>query len=179
MTVFRIIFITFWATILPTLPCLGQSVVSRTSAQTENTQSEQPEYNIVTVLNSTQGVTITQPEELTRRLERIARPENTHVQGHTLESPDGRIHNGERKSKGVYRIEVFSDNSSQAKSHATARRRNIQSRFPQYPSSLVFESPFWRVNVGAFSSRSEAEAVMAEIGNVFPAYAPYLRIVRN
>lgn len=131
------------------------------------------EFSIVTKLDSTEGVKIEQPEALTKRLVKI-----------TVDPADAasRTENQltRRESKpAVYRIEVFSDNTNQAKTHATARRRNMQNRFPQYPSTLEFESPFWRVKVGSFSNRSDAEAALAEIRNAFPSYAPYLRIVRN
>ena len=124
-----------------------------------------PAYSITEALQATEGVTIEQPEALSQRLvKNTAATETAHQSN---------------KVSGFYRIEVYADNTKQAKTQATARHRNMQSRFPQYPSVLVFESPFWRVKVGAFSNRSDAEAAMTEIKKVFPAYAPYLRIVRN
>lgn len=119
------------------------------------------------------GVTLNQPDELTRRLAPVQR-EAADETATVAETP-GRT----ERNAGVFRVEVFADNTSQARNHATARRHNIQSQFPQYGTQLVFESPFWRVKVGPFNSRSDAEAAMAEIRNAFPAYAPYLRIVRN
>ena len=130
-------------------------------------------YSITAVLDSTPGVIINQPETLTKRLVKDpgANIDNTNLKGESSVRKDNKT--------AVYRIEVFSDNSPQAKTQATTRRRNVQNRFPQYPSNLVFESPFWRVKVGVFTSRSDAEAAMAEIRNAFPAYGPYLRIVSN
>lgn len=132
-------------------------------------------YNIVTHLADEEGVTIVQPASLTARLSRSRIEEVTSADG-AASKPQ----HGDRVSQGaVWRVEVFSDNTRQAKTNATSRRRTVQSRFPQWPTVLVFESPFWRVKTGAFSSRGDAEAAMAEIKAAFPAYSPYLRVVRN
>lgn len=134
------------------------------------------DFSISARLDTTRGVTLVQPPALARRLMRSAEAVQDNV------SPSKSSERSETKSPargGSYRVEVFSDNTRQAKNHALARQRNVQSRFPQYNVQLVFESPFWRVKVGGFSSRSDAEAAMAEIKAAFPAYSPYLRIVRN
>lgn len=129
------------------------------------------QVSIVEILENTPGVKITQPEALSRRLVKAV-PDVAGDEGHdnTSRTP---------AKSAMYRVEVFADNTKDAKNRATTRRRNIQARLPQYNSQLVFDSPFWRVKVGPFSSRSDAEAAMAEIRAAFPAYAPYLRIVRN
>lgn len=132
-------------------------------------------FCIVDVLNATEGVKIVQPDGLTERLKKSAIvPADMST---NTKSENAQVNS--RNRGGAYRIEVFSDNSRGAKNQANARRRIVQSRFPEYPAVLVFESPFWRVKVGNFSSRSDAEAVMAEIKNALPAYAPYMRVVRN
>ena len=128
---------------------------------------------VVLSLQETPGVTLNQPEALTARLTKTTESESdingaSNTQGAKTSSKTGH-----------YRVEVYSDNTRQAKSHASARVNNLVNRFPQYNTQLVFDSPFWRVKVGPFSSRSDAEAAMAEIRSAFPAYAPYLRIVRN
>ncbi|MBO5052626.1 MAG: SPOR domain-containing protein [Muribaculaceae bacterium] len=59
------------------------------------------------------------------------------------------------------------------------RRSKIASRLPQYPAYLVFESPYWRVRVGDFTTRTEAESAMAEIRRAFPSFSSDLRIVKS
>lgn len=135
----------------------------RVSAQTQS---------IVEKLDSTPGVTIVQPDELKARLAKITATSADEVQSSTTTTPA-------YTRTAYYRVEVFSDNSRNAKNLAMAKRRNMQTRFPQYPSSLSFDSPFWRVHVGEFRSRSDAESAMAEIRQAFPSYAAYLRIVRQ
>ena len=136
------------------------------SAQSEATPS------IVEKLDSTPGVTIVQPEGLKARLAKsTATPAAEAAAAETVAPVYTRT--------AYYRVEVYSDNSRNAKNRATAKRRNMQTRFPQYPSMLSFDSPFWRVHVGEFRSRSDAESAMAEIRRAFPSYGPYLRIVRR
>lgn len=141
--------------------------------------------SITELLNATEGVTIIQPNELSDRLlpvvpdvRKSSQTSTNSVSTKTGTTSRPAVKQPARPSV-AWRVEVFADNSRNAKNQATARRRNMQQRFPQYPSALEYESPFWRVNVGAFNSRSEAEAAMSEIRSAFPAYAPYLRIVRK
>jgi len=44
---------------------------------------------------------------------------------------------------------------------------------------MTFNSPYWRVKVGDFRTRGEAEAAMAEIREAFPSLSSHLRIVRD
>lgn len=131
-------------------------------------------YCIVSVLENTPGVEITQPAVLTQRLVKVDAATSDNATGNGVSAA-----NRSHSKNALYRIEAFADNSRQAKTQATARLRNLRTRFPQYPAQLVFESPFWRVKVGEFRSRGDAEAVMSEIKQAFPSYSPYLRIVRN
>lgn len=79
-----------------------------------------------------------------------------------------------------YRIQVFDDNNVRTAQHeAQNRKRHIESRFPEYRVYTQFNSPYWRVKVGDFRTRSEAEAAMAAIRSAFPGYGAQLRVVRD
>jgi len=79
-----------------------------------------------------------------------------------------------------YRIQVFDDNNVRtAKHEAQNRKRHIESRFPEYKVYTQFNSPYWRVKVGDFRTRSEAEAALAAIRSAFPGYGNQLRVVRD
>lgn len=78
---------------------------------------------------------------------------------------------------GSFTIEVYSDNSKEAKNEAARRKASVQSRFPQYGATLRFDSPFWRVRVGNFRTREDAEKAMASIRRAFPSYSAYMRII--
>lgn len=79
-----------------------------------------------------------------------------------------------------YRVLVFDDNDVRtAKQTAQARRNMIISRFPELNAYIQFNSPYWRVKVGDFKTRSEAEAAMQAIRAAFPGYSSQLRVVRD
>ena len=84
------------------------------------------------------------------------------------------------KVRSGYRVQIFDDNNARtAKSEAQARRNRVGARFPEYNTYISFNSPYWRVKIGDFRTRSEAEAAMGAIRAAFPAYGSQLRIVRD
>lgn len=83
-------------------------------------------------------------------------------------------------SKVGYRVQVFDDNNVRtAKSQAQERKHMIESRFPEFTAYVSFNSPYWRVKVGDFRTRSEAEAAMGAIRSAFPSIGSQLRVVRD
>lgn len=84
------------------------------------------------------------------------------------------------RSRSGYRVLVFDDNNVRtAQSQAQARKQLIESRFPEFRSYVSFNSPYWRVKVGDFKTRSEAEAAMGAIRAAFPSIGTQLRVVRD
>lgn len=109
-------------------------------------------------------VTINQPEALRERLKRknIAEEETT----------------DEDVKVAGYRIQVFSDNNQRtAKSQAQLREKNILAQFPDMKVYITYKSPLWRVRVGDFRTRAEAEHVMLEIKEALPSYAGEMMVV--
>ena len=83
-------------------------------------------------------------------------------------------------SKVGYRIQVFDDNNVRtAKHEAQNRKRQMENRFPEYRAYTQFNSPYWRVKVGDFRTRSEAEAALAAIKAAYPGLSSQLRVVRD
>ncbi len=81
---------------------------------------------------------------------------------------------------GGYRIQVFSDNNARtAKSEARTRARNISAQFPQYPTYVVYSSPYWRLRVGNFRTQEEANQAAHELKEAFPRYSREIRVVRD
>ncbi|WP_289159560.1 SPOR domain-containing protein [uncultured Muribaculum sp.] len=81
---------------------------------------------------------------------------------------------------GGYRIQVFSDsNPSTAKAEARARARNINARFPQFGTYVVYSSPYWRLRVGNFRTQDEANAAAHELKDAFPSYSREIRVVKD
>lgn len=83
-------------------------------------------------------------------------------------------------AKVGYRVQVFDDNNVMSAKHdAQARRHLVESRFPEFRTYVQFNSPYWKVKVGDFRTRSEADAAMAAIRAAFPGFASQLRVVRD
>lgn len=110
-------------------------------------------------------ITINQPDALRERLKRKA------------VAPKDETSDEVTKAAG-YRIQVFSDNNQRtAKSQAQVREQNISTRFPHLKVYRTYKSPQWRVRVGDFRTRAEAEQVMVEIKEAFPYYAGEVMVV--
>lgn len=79
-----------------------------------------------------------------------------------------------------YRVQVFSDNNVRtAKSEARTKSRNISARFPQYKTYVMYTSPYWRLKVGDFRNKQEADDAAEELRRAFPAYSKEIRVVRD
>lgn len=143
--------------ILPVLMCFSCMAIAQTSSTVITDYLEN---------NSAGKVAIKQPEDMRVRL----KPKNN-IKSETIETDDV------PKAVG-YRVQVFSDNNQRtAKSQAQARERNIVAQFPHLKVYLLYKSPSWRVRVGDFKSRGEAEQVMHEIKEAFPSYAGEVMVV--
>lgn len=134
--------------------------------------ADEPRQSIITQINASGTITVEAPEALKSRVE--------FNDDKPAEANDNATSTARPRSSVGYRVEIFADNNVRtAKGQAQARRASIASRLPQYQAYIVFESPYWRVRVGDFAKRAEAEAAMADIRRAFPAFSSDLRIVRS
>lgn len=119
-------------------------------------------------------VIVSQPDALNARLQR-------HVEAvDEIAEDDNAAVATTHKVRAGYRVQVFDDNNVRtAKQEAQNRKHQLETRFPELTAYVSFNSPYWKVKVGDFKSRSEAEAAMAEIRHAFPSMAKSLRIVRD
>ena len=126
-----------------------------------------PDVDIVSHLNNnTKGqVTVIAPDQLIERL----KPENG--------DPNNGVPKKAASSNVGYRIQAFSGNSATAKREAQVRERNIISRFPQMRPYIGYKAPSWRLRVGDFRTRDEAEEMLKQLKKAFPAYSRELTIV--
>lgn len=80
----------------------------------------------------------------------------------------------------VYRVQVFSDNNGErSRSEGEKKRRAVQSRFPEYPCSLGWHTPYWKVKVGIFTTQAEAAEAASKIKRAFPSYAKEIHVIRD
>lgn len=127
---------------------------------------------IITTVEESGKITIYAPEGLAERLAPTTVPQSEDTQAPaTSIQPTTRV---------GYRVLVFDDNNvTTAKHGAQARSQQLSNRFPEWQSYIQFNSPYWRVKVGDFKTRSEAEAAMAAIRAAFPSLGSQLRVVRD
>ena len=78
-----------------------------------------------------------------------------------------------------YRIQVYSDNMQRrAKEMAQERAKMIQNSDSTLATYVTFNSPFWRVRVGNYSSYEEAAIKLRELKKQFPSISD-MRIVKD
>lgn len=147
------------------------SIAVKSNAQSEPTDT----LTIIQEIEEPGKITVTAPAGINR----ILSPESVATE---QKEEDNEAHqSSSRASVRVgYRIQVFDDNNAMtAKHEAQNRKRHIESRFPEYKVYTQFNSPYWRVKVGDFRTRSEAEAALGAIRAAFPGYSSQLRVVRD
>lgn len=66
-----------------------------------------------------------------------------------------------------YRIQIFFDSGSNAKNRANNERRRFMTLFPQARAYVTFDAPNFKVRVGNFRTRLEAEKWLRDIQKHF------------
>lgn len=107
----------------------------------------------------------------------IANDEILNLLKPTLEDLDS---NKRRTGKTVYRVQVFSDNHGEkSRTEGEKKKRAVQRRFPDYPISLGWDSPYWKVKVGIFQSQSDAQEAANQIKRAFPSFSREIHVIRD
>ncbi len=139
--------------------------ISTVFAQSLTTISSESKPTISDAINSSNRNTIIASDEILKLLD-----------------PEIGIISDVRGSTGkiiVYRVQVFSDNKAEAsRKEAKAKERAIARRFPEYSTSVVYMTPYWRLLVGTFRTSAEADEFAIKLRKAFPAYAREIHVVR-
>ncbi len=140
-----------------------------------SSEAVKAETSIVKDIENSGNVSINQPEALARLL--VYSP-SASMSENVDDASSARHHQQEVRTG--YRVQVFDDNNPRtARSSAESAENRMRAEFPHLRTYLSFNSPYWRVKVGDFRTRAEAEAVLAEIRQALPNLAPYLRVMRD
>ena len=120
-------------------------------------------------LDEDTGKEVKKDEEKKKEEPVVRKPKRQHTSQQTIES------------RGVgYRIQAYSDNNhATAKAAAQQRARDIAMKFPQYRSYISYKAPSWRLRIGDFKTRGEAQAALQRIKSVYPKFAREMVIVRD
>jgi hypothetical protein len=105
-----------------------------------------------------------------------------HVLGRSM-SPPRTVYSNADGSTHYYRIrgfkiQAFSGNDQRtSKNEAQRKQQLISNSYPEHETVVLFESPFWRLRIGNFETRGEAEEVMKEMVKSFPSFGKELYVV--
>lgn len=126
---------------------LVDSVVVRQSAQMDTTLMGK---NIFSLLNSGKGtVTVSQPDIIRNGMTK-------HIEDNKSEKISG------------YRVRIYFDNKQNSRGASEEAQRRFQANHPGIMAYRSFTSPFFKVTVGDFRTRSEAIQLMQQIQGEFP-----------
>ena len=79
-----------------------------------------------------------------------------------------------------YKIQVFSgNNQNKSRAEAESKQRLIRESFPEHQALVTYESPTWRLRVGNFLTRSEAEALLGPMKEAFPSFGKEMYVVSD
>lgn len=79
-----------------------------------------------------------------------------------------------------YRTQVFSGNNQRkSKDEAFRKEKEIKELFPEIPTYVTYNAPFWRLRIGDFRSHEEAYRMQRLLMEAFPAYKKEMYIVRE
>ncbi|MGE5383787.1 MAG: SPOR domain-containing protein [Omnitrophica WOR_2 bacterium] len=67
-----------------------------------------------------------------------------------------------------WRIQIFFDSGANSKRKASDVLRQFNERYPETDAYLSFKEPYYRVRVGDFRSRLEAEGFLRKVQNEYP-----------
>ena len=79
-----------------------------------------------------------------------------------------------------FRAQVFSGNNQRkSKDEAFRKEKEIKELFPEVPTYVTYNAPFWKLRVGDFRSHEEAYQLMRQLMEAFPDYAKEMYIVKE
>lgn len=77
-----------------------------------------------------------------------------------------------------FKIQAFSGNNQRtSRNEAQQKQGLLNTSFPEHETVILFESPFWRLRVGNFQTREEANTVLREMRQAFPAFGREMYVV--
>ena len=130
--------------------------------------AEAPDSTIVDRINASETIEVIQPAALQQRL----------IPNREADAATSANHATPAARSG-FRIQIFDSNARGARNEAQGRKRAVERRFSKMRAYVTFDSPYWRVRVGDFHTRAEAEHALTELRRSFPGSGASFRIVRD
>jgi hypothetical protein len=67
-----------------------------------------------------------------------------------------------------YRVQIFFDSGAESKKRALEVKTDFQAKYPEVPAYLSFSEPFFKIRVGDFRHKVEADGLLHVINTVYP-----------
>jgi hypothetical protein len=67
-----------------------------------------------------------------------------------------------------YRIQIFFDSGNSSKQAAMSAKRTFETRFPDVETYISFEEPNYKIRVGNFRTKLDAEGCLKKIASMYP-----------
>lgn len=93
---------------------------------------------------------------------------NVHQSKEIASGMDAHISNNQSKSISGYRVRIYFDNKQNARSISENVQNTFESRHPGITAYRSFVSPFFKVTVGDFRTKSEAMQLLQQISGEYP-----------
>lgn len=139
---------------------LSVTVLSSSLVAQERTQ-EQDIFTQITTQSSGGNVTITQPNWL------------RNLVGKTT------FHTSRASVRTGYRIQVYTSNMRGAKQEAYRLASQVRGAAPELSAYVTYSAPFWRLSVGDYGSRQEAQQQLNALRASHPRLMREAYIVRE
>ena len=72
------------------------------------------------------------------------------------------------KDYQVWRVQVYLGSGKNARTIATSTRNNFKTKYPDIDADIAYPSPYFKVHVGNFKTRIEAESFRKKILREYP-----------
>lgn len=81
------------------------------------------------------------------------------------------------KTRG-FKIQVFSGNNpTRSRREAESKQAQVRNAFPELETIVTYNAPVWRLRVGNFVTREEADEVLKEMKKTFPGFGKEMYVV--
>ena len=84
-----------------------------------------------------------------------------------------------RKRAAGYRIQVYFSSSRQGRNEARSRAREVALKYPHYRTYISYVAPQWRLRIGDFKSKQEAQKALRKVKRSFPSFASDIILVTD
>lgn len=139
-------------------------------------QSENPDDNVSTIFDTLQEPGIGKGDVVIHQSNAIREMIGAHLHGANVETSE---EESVLKIPG-FRTQVFSGNNQrQSKDEAFNKEKEINEMFPEVPTYVSYNAPFWRLRVGDFRTHEEAYHLMRQLKQAFPSYGKEMYIVQE